>query len=65
MHLLKTSPKTGVLKLFNQGAGADAVAGSHLRLLGPPQPLAGGAGGSVNTGGRIEEPGGVYPARGP
>ena len=44
----------------------DEVAGSHLWLLGfPPRPpVGGGQGGSVNTGGRIEDPGGPYLARG-
>ena len=62
--------KAGVLKLFNQGAGARmkwqaVICGC---LVSPPTPGGGGvgvAGDSVNPGGRIEDPGGLCLAHGP
>ena len=56
----------GVLKLFEQGPGVRmkwqaVICGC---LVSPP-PNPGGGGRSVNTRGRIEDPGGPYPARGP
>ena len=65
--ITEDSFRPGVLKLFNQGAGAwmqwQAVFCGCL--VSPPNPRRGGSGGSVNTGGRIEDPGGPYLACGP
>ena len=52
--------RSGVLKLFNQGAGTRmqwqaVICGC---LVPPPTPSGGERGGSVNTRGRIEDPGG-------
>ena len=63
--------RTGVLKLFKQGGGVQmkwqAVICSCLVPFpapSPPNPWQ-GQGGSVDTGGRIEDPGGLYLACGP